>query len=419
MSLTLSFEAHAGPRLRSLSSKVKALVGPEALEEALRERLTQAGAYFDLVRRGEHLLLSLHPAEERVSLWVTGEKVTGRARTNGAGPGYHAFVTQLLDGLGHQLRLAWQVTDPSGFWESRDRSSLEEAHAAILRKVALDIRKGGPEELWTVNFPSRRAVLEAPFRVLTPTGPWLGDEVERILAARTNDELAPFFPWWNELDGSYWYGVAQALRWMEVIWTPYDPPGQAAVRQACLTAFERSRRMDRTLSQPSEELRRLEQLVSGRSVGPLGTAGSFVGGYRLHAHRWTIAGRWDLELPGDFTEPQPAESGTWNVFGPGTEIYVTPYGSLNPSAESSRQAAKTMVKQLAAAASKKGEFLGLVKGRGTVGGQAVMWRSPGGELLLQGAKPGPGTFVLVTFMCRDANPPETWTPAWESLEAIC
>lgn len=418
MSLCLSFEAPARPRLRSLTSKAKVLVSPERLEEVLSSHLAELGVYFDLIRREDSLSLSLHPGEERIVLHLAEGRFVGKARTNGAGPGFHAFLVELLDFVAHEFHLAWEVEDPSGYWQDRDRSALEMAHVDFLRRIVENILEGGEGEFWTLNFPTRRTVIDAPFAIITPTGPWELEQVEAVVAAKTPEEMSRFFPWWNEIDGRYWFGVAQALRWMEVIWNSYDPPGQLEVRRACLSAFEKSKQLDPTLSLPIPEIRRIEHLVAGRSVRPVEAEGDFIGGYRLYRHRWTIANRWDLELPGDFTEPSPSEGGTWAVIGPDSELFLTPYGSLDPSPVASRKAARNMVRQLAAAAARKGEFLRLIKGRDSVSEEAVLWRNSGGELLLQGAKPGPGTFVLVTFTSTNEDLPETWTTAWESLEAI-
>lgn len=440
MSVRISFEAQATARLKSLNSNAQVSITLDWVEELVRERLADHMGWVDLLRRSDRIVLALHPAEERAVLWLKDDVVGGQARTSGAGPGYHAAMVELLDFLAQRMRLKWKVEDPTGYWDTRDRGVLERCMAVHLKEVVGKALPRGPEgeALWSVNFPSQRLVVEAPYAIVTPTGPWDPDQARAILEASRPEDLAPFFPWWGDRDASYWHTVAQALRWMEVIWTPYEPPRQREVREACRDAFRRARELDPSLPIPEQEMRRIDELLLVSSQAPVpvselvhGTAGramaappmatspepGFEGGYRLFAHRWTVAGRWSVDLPGDFTQPLAGENGTWTISGPVTSVFLTPYGSTDPSVDTSRRAAKHMVEQLAAAATRRGEFIDVVDGEPGEGAQAVLWRAPSGELLLQGAKPGKGTFALITFVTDEPETPETWTRVWASLVA--
>lgn len=438
MSVRLSFEAQATARLKSLGSNAQVSVTLDWVEELVREHLESHGGWVDLLRRSDRIVLALHPAEERAMLWLKEDVVGGQARTSGAGPGYHVAICELLDFLAQRLRVKWKVEDPTGYWETRDRGALERCMVEHLKEVVGKALPQGSvgEALWSVNFPSQRLVVEAPYAIVTPTGPWDADQAGAILDASRADDLARFFPWWGDRDAAYWHTVAQSLRWMEVIWTRYEPPRQREVREACRDAFRRARELDPSLPVPEQEMRRIDDLLkvssqapvpiselvhgtAGRSVPPVSTSteDGFEGGYRLFPHRWTMAGRWSVDLPGDFTQPLPGENGTWTMAGPDTSLFLTPYGSTDPSVDTSRRAAKHMVEQLAAAATRRGEFIDVVEGLPGEGAQAVLWRASSGELLLQGAKPGKGTFALITFVTDEPETPETWSGVWCSLTA--
>ena len=216
--------------------------------------------------------MSLHPAEERLSFSIKDSQLVGSARTSGAGPGYHAFVVELLEALSARCRLRWTVTDTSGYWDRRHRGELEDSMGHVLQRLIADIDSDDPQEgLWTLNFPAHRRVIDAPYPVLTPSGPWDETQIDMIRAASHPRELASLFPWWGDKDARYWMSVGQSLRWMEVIWTPYDPPGQREVRRACRDAFTRARALDPGAAVPHAEMERIDELLSGDS------------GHRLHA----------------------------------------------------------------------------------------------------------------------------------------
>lgn len=421
MSVRLSFEARAPARLKSLGSKARVSISLDYVEEVVREHLEERGGWADLLRRSDRLAIALHPAEERLVLWVIEDKVGGQARTSGAGPGYHVAVIELLDHLARRLRLAWDVQDPTGFHGHRDREALERWMAGHLKQV---VAGAGAQEQWSVNFPAQRTVVEAPYTIVTPTGPWNVEQAGHIRESTRPEEVAPYFPWWGDRDAKYWHTVGQSLRWMEVIWTPYEPPRQREVREACRDAFLRAAAMDPTLAVPHRELERIDELLTPAPVpvselvhGRPPPPADFQGGYRLFPHRWTIAGRWSVDLPGDFTQPMPGENGTWTVNGPDSSIFLTPYGSVDPTLQTSQRAARHMVEQLASAATRRGEFIDVVGGGDEFGAAGVLWRAPSGELLLQGAKPAAGTFVLITFVSDADEAPSSWGRVWASLSA--
>jgi hypothetical protein len=428
VSVWLSYEAPC-EQLRSLSSKGPKIVTLPALENHLKEYLEGQDVYHHVMRRGDRIHISLHPAEERMTFWIREGKIGGTARTSGAGPGYHTFVVGLLDDLAKACQFQWVVSDPSGYWEHRQRGPLEEAMGQFLRRVVGDIAAEG-DGLWTLNFPAHRTVIDAPYPVLTPTGPWDETHIQTIRDATQPEQLARFFPWWRERDAGYWAGIGQSLRWMEVIWTPYDPPGQRETRLACRDAFYRARRLNPEASLPLTELAKIDQLLGKNVTRPMSLnerakacafqrmEDGFVGGYRFHRHRWTVAGRWEIELPGDFTQPQPAENGTWSSVGPDTELFLTPYGSVDPDPARSVVAATSIQRQLLATARRKGRVMDVIQMPNSAQPEAVVWESHTGEVLLQGAKSAAGTFILVTFMANSTAATASWVPLWNSLESV-
>ena len=56
-------------------------------------------------------LVRIHPAEEEVRIANEGGRILFSARTNGAGPGYHACLIGALDRVATSCRLGWVSAD--------------------------------------------------------------------------------------------------------------------------------------------------------------------------------------------------------------------------------------------------------------------------------------------------------------------
>ena len=76
--------------------------------------------------------LKLVPFEEDVyGNWQNG-KLCISAKTNSAGPGYHAYLIDILDGLGVKPT---SVEDEAGYYETRDYTALQNEMAHWLKVV--------------------------------------------------------------------------------------------------------------------------------------------------------------------------------------------------------------------------------------------------------------------------------------------
>ena len=104
------------------------------------------------------LLVRLHPADEEVRLSVEGDQVLLSARTNGGGPGYHAFLVRLMDEAATALGLQWTSgpddLDETGYFGDRDFRRAPGEMAAWLRGVAGTMTGGeAGEGPWLLSLP--------------------------------------------------------------------------------------------------------------------------------------------------------------------------------------------------------------------------------------------------------------------------
>jgi hypothetical protein len=88
------------------------------------------------------LYLGLHPSAEDVELTLPGERaVRVCAKTSTTGPGYHAYLCELLDAFGHAMGISWQAPteedlDETGYFHARDIAALDAEFLAWLKGLA-------------------------------------------------------------------------------------------------------------------------------------------------------------------------------------------------------------------------------------------------------------------------------------------
>src|SRR4051812_16390482 len=96
--------------------------------------------------------VGLHPCAEEVELSMPGPAtLVASAKTSTAGPGYHAYLCDLLHRLGDDLGIAWDgpddeagTGDGTGYFYSGDRAALEAEMLLWFRSTAAVV-KGGLE----------------------------------------------------------------------------------------------------------------------------------------------------------------------------------------------------------------------------------------------------------------------------------
>jgi hypothetical protein len=227
-----------------------AALAPEVaaeLREAAVRALPLLADYARVVReRAEDtdsdLLVRLHPAEEEAHVSAHQGHVLLSARTNGAGPGYHAFLVRLMDEVARAGRVRWlaqaEIADESfgddtGYFAARDFAALQAEMLRWLRNVGESISGGevgdGP---WLLSLPVGTPIPSDDPAAFAPTGrysvEWLGE-----LAGAADDHAAAmaatFFPWWHDRqDGPTLEGLGRAA----LALFPWHPPADAEERVA-------------------------------------------------------------------------------------------------------------------------------------------------------------------------------------------
>jgi hypothetical protein len=263
----------------------------------------------------------LHPAAERLELIRDGVAVICSAKTSTCGPGYHAYVVELLQRAGSKVGIDWTLDgdygDETGYWTDRSFERLQEQMAGWLHAVSGSIVKHAAEyQNLMINMPLGFPTLAdgGKHTIITPIEPRTAEWFE--LAARSREEalrLAPgFFPWWNHgQDGEFWRGLGLVWAWGNLSWSPPTSDEERATYQLVLTAFQRAAAAGAG-GLPNDEIDEVASLLAADEDTDLPPADSFPMriGYRRRRLRRPLTGRWQVTLPGYFYHGEENDGGT-------------------------------------------------------------------------------------------------------------
>jgi hypothetical protein len=312
-------------------------------EPVLHERLQ--------VWEGEHgATIAWHPAEEGLSIELRADgSLLACARTNTVGPGYHAFLLDVLDRIAEQWGLRWRwdeaddgggYGDETGYANRRDLAQLQGEMAIWLRHVAeLLLQRRDAQDLF-VSMPIGPMPRIGGF-VGSPMGIWSEDRFERIAASEAEALAAAseFFPWWQPGFGAdFWSGLARVGVWCDVNWVgPRDQAERDGLRRVLdsdrrATAIDPRRALEPCVRDELQWLlERGAEIELPQRDGP---------GYRRLPTRHALyGGPWSVEVPGHFKEHELNDGNNLQYVGDRRAVYVSSLniasadGSLPPAAE--------------------------------------------------------------------------------------
>ncbi|MCW8140729.1 MAG: hypothetical protein KIT58_17655 [Planctomycetota bacterium] len=386
----------------------------DGLAEALLDALPDP-AWRDLVdveRDGATLAVALHPAEESLRCEVEGDRLRVTGRTNSAGPGYHAFVLDLLDRAGEACGLVWDP--PEDLTASEDVPSLQAEAADWLREVARRISALAREGSGSlgVSLPEGTVLVDER-RVASPLGLWEPswfDETAALQGDALRRRAAEFYPWFGEgLDATAWARAGQVIAWVDLPWrAPRDDAETRRYQQARL-CFARARTLDPEVALPpgvEDEVRRLLD-ARGR---PLEAPAPDGVGFRRRVLRWALAGGWSIELPGFYTSTLERGGETKLIWFPGRTVRVSTFSMRVP--DGSAPPAEHLLREVPEGAGPVATFE-----RGHLRGQAVfLEEEEDGKrfFTLQGEVAAPGEVCVVTVSFTDMADRDWAIATWSS-----
>jgi hypothetical protein len=257
------------------------------------------------------LYSSLHPAAEDVEFSYQHDLLICSAKTSTAGPGFHAYLVEMLEELGSRCDLPWDwadegegFLDETGYQADRDFARTQEEMSWWLRAVANSVLDASHSSHHLISMRSNFGLAHGDYFAASATGFWDRAFFEEA-ASRQPDTLgalaSQFFPWWNkEMDAQFWRGAALVQMWERLAWSPPENDCQRASYELALTCLSKARQLDPSIALPEAEELEIRALLSGEQAFPV-PAANRIGFRRLNMRR-RLTGHWAITAPGYFYE---------------------------------------------------------------------------------------------------------------------
>ena len=165
-------------------------------------------------------MVELHPCGTAVEfIWNPTGEVEAWAKTSTVGPGYHAYVIDLLQAVGRELHLEWRWDegnsgDETGYVQNQDFPALENEFASFLGslgQIFLQQAAAGATNLMVNMTAGALHPMEGAF-CWSPCGPLSRQWWEMAVEPDPNEILrieAEFYPWWDkEANADFWRKTA-------------------------------------------------------------------------------------------------------------------------------------------------------------------------------------------------------------------
>jgi hypothetical protein len=255
--------------------------------------------------------LDLHPGAESVKFSIDrGDCVHIRARTSAAGPGYHAYLCDLIIQLGKDLDISWiasQQADQTKYFQTQDLSLLNLSFINWFGELAQDILNSESKGAGNaICMPSDSFYPDLQHSLLTQLGPRHSAWLEAI-ASRELDNI-DICPWWEPGFGaSYHLGHALTNMWNEVRWRKPIVDDETDLLNNVSRQLQTAHQLDPALRLPWEEWGEILQLleINGELLETTQRrAAQHMKrepiGYRRYRAQVNLPLGWHVILPGSF-----------------------------------------------------------------------------------------------------------------------
>jgi hypothetical protein len=269
------------------------------------------------------LQVALHPATP--DLWLAADDAGALrvfAETVSGGPGYHRFVGRVLERLGAELSIEWDMATAGVAFA--ERPEVEQAYLAWLGPTINQVRNARLRSSAGVQIgtpPGTRYTFEGAIATA------LGSRDDTWLESAVADpRLAiDITPWWSDAtDGEYLLNRALALMWLQVRWRKPAVEGEAELLDDVHRLLSKAYPIEPDLPYPWHawaEVVAFSGVEDGmsRQVNSRNLLEAPVAqiGYRRDPVSISHEG-WALEIPGDFAERRTEEE--WWGGGAGRSI---------------------------------------------------------------------------------------------------
>ncbi|MCL1992844.1 MAG: hypothetical protein FWG66_07840 [Spirochaetes bacterium] len=190
------------------------------------------------------------------------------ARTVSAGPGYHAYLVELIDSLNLEPSF---VEDETWYHQTRDFAVLQSKMCDWLQKTSETLlsvwNKKGATNL-AVSFAADWTPETSGAYACCPLGTFKKSFFESV--KNGNEDVSEFFVWWNkDMDAVFYRNMALYMIHCEANWLIPETALEKRMLESTLECFERAYAMDTGLDYPAAEWLELAELsaLAGLKAG--------------------------------------------------------------------------------------------------------------------------------------------------------
>ncbi len=332
----------------------------QVLADSVRDDVMRAFATIE--EQSETVYVTLYPGTEPVTVSVEDGWIVLDAKTSGAGPGYHAALVDLLDGVGvaSKYPLDWRnedtCVDETGYGAHRDFARLQGVmldHFKSLCRIITDPKKAHDGLLhidWSMDAPR----VDGPWAAVSPVGTWTREwflHASRDENART--AAAEFMIWWNkERDQRDKAKLVATFLWSVCRWRPPIDDREKAFYELVLANADQSGPLLSTYNVSTDDLAEFRLLSRTEpEEAPVPREGG-LGIYRGDA-AVSVPGGWWFAAPGYMYQDVEDDGGVLLLWHAGRTIRVSTFSPRLPNGKP--VSAKQLMQDFADESSKTGK----------------------------------------------------------------
>ncbi|CAK7063337.1 MAG: hypothetical protein DELT_01525 [Desulfovibrio sp.] len=289
------------------------------------------GKRIAVIEYGSSMQADLFFAEENVYFMFDADEpaVVISAKTNSAGPGYHAYLVALFTRMKNALSLSWDeedVYDESEYWHHRDFADLQASMGMWLENLSSHLVENLMDDDVSGLALSMDAdkVPDSENHYAAHLLGWRERDFFTHIARRgiMPEQCASYFIWWNEqADAEMFHKCALAMMWCDCNWLPPVTEGEKALFTSVFLCLEKAWDEDPSLPFPSAEWKEMAALSQSADIAaelekrfPALPDSSFLIGYARGPVRRHVGSGWRFTMPGSMHEEIEGEDGTVLVY---------------------------------------------------------------------------------------------------------
>ena len=301
----------------------------------------------------------LHPAAEEVELTlINPEHLVVSANTSTVGPGYHVFLTSMLQNWAQDFHASWErpgessedYCDETDYFFSGDEKRLVDNMAYWLQAVANSFFDGSlqADHRGTALCMPIDPQFEAEQTAITPLGPrgrdWLYE------TAQEGTKGKDFFAWWTPgFNAEYYLGRALTQMWSNVRWRSPVNDAERNVLNEVADTLRSAHQLNPTLPYPWAEWEEILELLGAdvpeKELVRSQVKGKPTIGYRRRHVTVALPGGWRVRIPGSFSDFESDQDNDQCALDPPREIWFTSYPFTASSPRETFESTKRKMKE--------------------------------------------------------------------------